>query len=218
MAETINEKKDGVIKRLTGNSLVMWLLTGVLVIGAGAGIVYWAVSSQYVYTDNAVVEADVTDLTPSVGGILNAVSVNVGDIVPANTVVAQVGNQLLKTKTVSQIVDTDTAIGSSVAPGTPVVKVVDPSQLRVVARVDEDKGLADIKVGDQTVFTVDAFGSEKFQGIVDEISPTARQGDIVFNISDKRQINQFDVKIRFDTTKYPQLKNGMSAKVWIYKQ
>jgi len=66
-------------------------------------------------------------------------------------------------------------------------------------------------------FTVDAFGSRKFQGIVDEISPTARQEDIVFNISDKRQTNQFDVKIRFDVSAYPEIKNGMSAKVWIYQ-
>lgn len=86
-----------------------------------------------------------------------------------------------------------------------------------MASIDEDKGLSEIKLGDQVVFTVDAFGSQKFQGIVDEISPTAKQEDVVFNISDKRQINQFDVKIRFDVNAYPQLKNGMSAKVWIYK-
>lgn len=217
MAEQNNKQKDGAWKRLTSNPWVVWMLLGVIVLGGGFGIVYWAVSSQYVYTDNAVIEAPVTDITPSMAGVLNQVEVNVGDIVPANTVVAQIGNQLLKTKTLSVIVDTDTAIGSTVAPGTSVVQVVDPTQLRVTAKVDEDKGLADIKIGDQVSFTVDAFGSKQYQGVVDEISPTARQGDVVFNISDKRQINQFDVKIRFDTSKYPELKNGMSARVWIYK-
>ena len=95
--------------------------------------------------------------------------------------------------------------------------MVDPSQLRVVAHVDEDKGLSDIMPGDQATFTVDAFGSKKFTGVVDDVSPTARQQDIVFNISDARQTDQFDVSIRFDTAAYPELKNGMSAKVWIYK-
>ena len=40
-----------------------------------------------------------------------------------------------------------------------------------------------------------AFGSKEFSGIVDEISPTARTGDIVFSISSKREINEFNVKI-----------------------
>jgi PAS domain-containing protein len=88
--------------------------------------------------------------------------------------------------------------------------------LRVVAQVEEDKGLANIKVGQRVAFTVDVFGSKKFEGVVDEVSPTSRQGDVVFNISSQRQVNEFNVKIRFDVSKYPELKNGMSAKAWIY--
>jgi len=45
----------------------------------------------------------------------------------------------------------------------------------------------------------------------------SREGDVVFNISDKREVKQFDVKVRFDISKYPELKNGMSAKMWIKK-
>jgi hypothetical protein len=87
----------------------------------------------------------------------------------------------------------------------------------VVGQVQEDKGLSQIKVGQSAIFTVDAFGSKQYSGIVDEISPTYNQGDIVFNISGARQEMNFDVKIRFDETQYPELKNGMSAKLWIYK-
>jgi len=67
-------------------------------------------------------------------------------------------------------------------------------------------------------FTVDAFGSKKFFGIVDEISPISDQSGIVFNISDKREVKQFDIKVRFDIKAYPQLKEGMSAKIIIYKK
>jgi len=63
-----------------------------------------------------------------------------------------------------------------------------------------------------------AFGSKKYYGVVDEVSLTPHSGDIVFNISDKRQVNQFDVKIRYNIKQYPELKNGMSAKVWIYTE
>ena len=211
------KKEESAFKRLTRNVWVTSLLLAVIILGAAGAIVYFKISSESIYSDNATVSAPVTNLTPTVPGILNNVFVNVGDEVAANTVVAQVGNELLKTKTASEVVNTDTALGTTIAPGTSVVEVVNPDDLRIVAHIDEDKGLADIHVGQQTNFTVDVFGSRKFQGIVDEISPTARQGDVVFSISDKRPTNQFDVKIRFDTTAYPELKNGMSAKVWIYK-
>jgi len=77
--------------------------------------------------------------------------------------------------------------------------------------------LSDIKVGQSAIFTVDAFGSKQYSGIVDQINPTSDTGDIVFNISGTRQEMNFDVKVRFDVNQYPELKNGMSAKLWIYK-
>ncbi len=192
-------------------------LLAVFVLGGTAGISYYFISMGRVYTDKADVEAAVTTISPSAAGILEKVYVNVGDTVGPDTVVARVGNELLKTTTSCIITNTDTAIGTTVTPSTPVVQVINPDDLRVVAHIDENNGLSSIKVGQQATFTLDAFGSRTFQGVVDEISPTARQTDIVFNISDKRQINQFNVKIRFDVHKYPEIKNGMSAQVWIYQ-
>ncbi len=217
--QILNEikKEESMITKLTKNIWVTSMLLGIIIIGTVCGVVYWKISGESVYTDNASISAPVTNLTPSISGKLNNIFVNVGDELQPNTVVAQVGNELLKTKTASEVVTTNTALGTTITPGTSVVSVVNPLDLRVVAHIDETKGLSDVHIGQQVDFTVDAFGSTKFHGIVDEISPTARQGDIVFNISDKRQTNQFDVKIRFDTTEYSQLKNGMSAKVWIFK-
>ena len=205
------------MKKLTENVWVMTGLLTVIVVGGVAGLAYWYVSQGRVYTDKAIVGATITSISPSSPGLLQEVYVNGGDIVGPNTVVARVGNELLKTTASSIITDTNGAIGTMIAPGTPVVKVVNPDDLRVVAHIDEDKGLSNIKLGNQVIFTLDAFGGRSFQGIVDEISQSARQDDVVFNISDKRQINQFDVKIRFDVNAYPEIKNGMSAKVWIYQ-
>jgi len=205
------------MKKLFENVWVTASLLGVIIIGGTAGLTYYFVTSGRIYTDKASVTAAVTSISPSAPGTLEEIYVNVGDIVGPDTVVARVGNELLKTSAMSVITDTDTAIGTIVSPQIAVVKVVNPEDLRVVAHIDEDKGLSSIKLGQQALFTIDAFGSRSFQGIVDEISPTARQGDVVFNISDKRQTNQFDIKIRFDVATYPQIKNGMSAKVWIYQ-
>ena len=211
------KKEETILKRLTKNVWVTSLLVIFVMTALVGGAIYWKVSSGRVYTDKAEISATITTLSPTVAGPLQEVFVQRGDHVPANTVVARIGNELIKTKTDSIITDVQNAIGTVVAPGQAIVSVINPDDLRAVAHIDEDKGLSDIKIGQQAIFTVDAFGSQKFQGVVDEISPSARNNDIVFSISDKRETRVFDVKIRFDTTEYPQLQNGMSAKVWIYK-
>ncbi len=191
----------------------------VVVVGGGiAAFAYIGVSGKSVYIDKATISAPEAQLAPTVSGNLMHTYVAVGDVIAPNTVVAQVGVELIKSTAGGLVIDARTDIGTLIDPGTPVVTTIDPAALRVVGQVQEDKGLTDIKVGDTATFTVDAFGSQKFQGIVDEISPTSNAGDVVFTVSDNRQEQDFDVKVRFDTTQYPQLKNGMSAKIWVYKQ
>ena len=103
-------------------------------------------------------------------------------------------------------------------PSDAIVTTIDPSALRVVGQLDENKGLTRIKVGDPVSFTVDAFGGQQFTGVVDEIAPTANATSVVFNISNSRETQQFDIKARFDTSAYPELKNGMSARMKIFVQ
>ncbi len=189
-----------------------------LLIGGGA---YWYVSSKTVYIDQSVISAPVTDLSPSSPGVLEQVFVNVGDIVTVGEPIARVGDQIVEAQTKGEIVSVNNNIGAFINPaaeqGT-VASMVDPSQLRVVGHLDENKGLSQVKVGDPVIFTVDAFGGKTFKGVVDEISPTSRSSAVVFSISNQRPTNEFDVKVRFSTTAYPELKNGMSARIWIYKQ
>ena len=129
---------------------------------------------------------------------------------------ALVGTEVVKSKIAGLIVSTSDTLGAPVAPGTNVVTMIDPSQLRVVGQIDENKGLAQIQVGDPVTFTVDAFGGKTFSAVVDEVAPTANASGIVFNISSQRQTQQFDVKARFDVNAYPLLKNGMSARMNVY--
>ncbi len=199
------------------NKIILLIAIAVIVLGSIAGYIYWAVSSSNVYVENSTVSAPVINEVPAVGGILQEVFVNTGDIVQMSAPIARVGNELLKAQSAGQIMSISTDVGASYGPGKTVATMINPEDLRVVGQVQEDKGLKFIKVGQTAVFTVDAFGSKKYSGIVDEISPTSNAGDIVFNISNARQENDFDVKVRFDATQYPELKNGMSAKLWIYK-
>ncbi len=180
-------------------------------------IVYLCMSQSRIYVEKSTISAQTIDLSSKNGGILEKIMVNPGDEVDEDAPVAQVGQEIIKAKEAGIIIKTNDDPGKTFSPGEAVVTMVQPEDLRVVAQTEEDKGLKDIKVGQRAIFTVDAFGSKKFEGVVDEVSPSARQGDVVFNISSQREVSEFNVKIRFDVDKYPQLKNGMSAKAWIFK-
>ena len=179
---------------------------------------YLYLASSRINIENCFVEAPIVALSPKNGGTLEKIYVNEGDTVQENQVVAEVGQELVKTTDAGIIVKADNSIGNFFAPGSPVVSMIKPTDLEVVAQVDEDKGLTDIQVGQAAFFTVDAYGAKQYQGIVDEVAPSSRQSDVVFNISSQRQVKQFNVKIRFDSSRYPELKNGMSAKAWIFKK
>ncbi len=209
-----SEKKSRVDIRTIGVAAAIVFLIG----GGIATWAYLAVQSKVVAIDTSSISAPLVAISPSKPDILRDVYVNVGDTVPPNTVVAQVGTELLKSTAGGLVVTVNNNIGKQVGPQDTVVETVDPTQLRVVGKLDEDKGLSLIKVGDPVRFTVDAFGGKQYTGVVDEIAPTANASGVVFNISDSRQTQQFNVKVRFDTTALAELKNGMSARMWVYVQ
>ena len=191
----------------------------VVVIGGGiAAVAYYAASAHSISIDQTHISAPTIDLSPTAGGVLRSLNVTAGQVVPPNTVVAQVGVELIKSTQGGLVLSTMGGIGDQVPAGQTVVEMIDPAALRVVGQLDENKGLNRVKVGDPVTFTVDAFGGQQFEGVVDEIAPTSNQSGIVFNISDQRQVQQFDIKARFDTAQYPQIKNGMSARMTIYVQ
>lgn len=194
---------------------ILVIVLFVVALGGGIGA-YLLVTNQSVYIENSTIEAPEIDLAPITAGILENMYVKAGDNVTANEVVARVGNELIQTKITGIVTKADATIGQQYNAGQTVVAMVDPSALRVVGQIEENKGLSRIAVGQYAIFTADAYGSEKFSGAVDEISPEAQSSDVVFQISDKREEQIFDVKVRFDTSVYPQLKNGMSAKLWVY--
>ncbi len=190
-------------------------ILSLLILIVAGGFIYWRMYQGRISIDTASIEAPEIDLAPSTGDILEEVYVREGDTVPANMVVARVGNELLKSKVAGLIVSVPKNVGADVRSGETVVAMIDPSALRVVGRIDEDKGLKNVTVGDTVVFTVDAFGGKKYSAVVDEVAPASRNSGVVFNISDKREVKQFDIKARFDTNAYPELKNGMSARMYI---
>ena len=203
-------KKNG---RSSATFKILGAVIALAVIGGG---IYWYVSSQSVYIDQSVIQAPVIDLSPTASGPLQAVFVNVGDLVTANQPVARVGDEVVESKTSGEIVSVDKNIGELENPGQSVVAtMVDPTQLRVVGHLDENKGLDKVQVGDVAKFTVDTFASKTYYGVVDEVGQTS-QVSVTSNIFNQRPVNEFNVYVRFDPAQYPELKDGMSARIWVY--
>jgi multidrug resistance efflux pump len=212
------KKEEVEIQSIKKKQLLLSTILGLTIVCLVVGGAYYLMASKRIYVEKAQISAPEITLSPqTAGGQLQEVFADVGDVLPANTGIARVGNEIIKTKIDGLIISLEKNIGTTFNRGQAVAKMIDPKELRVVGRVEEDKGLTNISVGQNAIFTVDAYGSKEFSGIVDEISPTARTGDIVFSISSKRAVSEFNVKVRFDTDKYPELTNGMSAKIWIYR-
>lgn len=216
-----NNNSQKTVNRSSGENslrrLMIIILVLFVILGTAVGLIYLSVISKRVYVDKAEIDAPQINLSSLNGGILEELDVKEGDQISANVVVAKVGNELIKSKDAGLVISRQNNIGQYFSPGQTITEMIKPNDLRVVGRLEEDKGLNEVKVGQRVIFEVDAFGSKQYEGIIDEVSPTSRPSDVVFNISDQRQENEFNIKARFNLSQYPDLKNGMSAKMWIYK-
>lgn len=198
-------------------TIMVMVLIAFAIVSAVVGYVYLDVISKRVYVENSLIEATQIPLAPKTGGVLEMLYVQAGDSIQADEIVAKVGEELVRAKDTGLVVSVQDQIGTFFNPGETVVTMIKPQDIRVDGSLEEDKGLNEVRVGQRVVFTVDAFSSKQYEGIVDEISPTSQPSQVIFNISNTRQENNFDVKVRFNISQYPELLNGMSAKMWIYK-
>ena len=210
----MNEQQNKVT--LLSNPITQSIIGIVLVFVALGGFIFWQNTHGTIFIENAQINAPIINLSGISAGTLNALYVKEGDIVDANTPVALIGTNVVATKVNGKIISVAKNIGAYFVPGTAVVSMIHPDDMNVVGAIDETKGLEKIKVGQKATFTVDAFGGKTYVGVVDSVGETADSTGVVFSISDKRPVRQFDVKVRFDVTKYPELKNGMSAKITVY--
>jgi len=177
---------------------------------------YWLSVRDTVFIENSYLDAPVANISPTTPGMLNALYVKEGDKIAPDTQVALVGSDILYAKSGGIVASAPEVLGSYYAPGQTVVSVVDDSQMKVVGSIDETKGLKDIVAGERATFTVDAYPGKTYEGVVDEVDPVSEDTGVTFSISDERPVKKFDVKVRFDDSKYPELKSGMSAKITVY--
>lgn len=190
----------------------------IIIILIVSGILFYKSISSYVSIENGTIQAPIISITPETSGILNEVYVKVGDNVTEGQSLARVGSEILTSKINGVIIYTSNTPGQFFTYANPVIKMIDPEELRIVGTIKENAGLTKISVSDTATFTLDAFPGNEYVGIVEEISETAKDSSVVFSISDKREIKEFTIKIKYDTSLYKEFKNSMSAKIKVYNK
>lgn len=205
-----------IISKLKNRKVIRTLVAFVLIVIIVAGFYFLETKTGRVLIDNAQVEAPIISVSPITGGRLLEIDVEEGKPVKKGDIIAIVGSETIRSTTDGLVIMANNQVGGSLTPQNPVAQLIDTSQIRVVGTIDENKGLDELQVGQVSSFTIDAYPGKTFWGYVDQISPTAKQTQLAFSISSERPTQQFQAYIRFPASKYPQLKNGMSAKLTIF--
>ncbi len=205
-----------IIERLRKQGVLKVLIAGtILAVLAGVFIVYQLLRDR-IAIDDSIVVSPIISISPSSPGKIFSINVHDGEKVNEGQIMAIVGTNSLISYKNGIVVSTDNEIGSIATAQTPVVQMINLSDMRIAGTIDENKGLDKIKIGQAVSFTVDALHGKTFWGYVDEISPTAKQTQLQFSVSSERPTQQFIVYANFNAYKYPQILNGMSAKMTVY--
>lgn len=189
------------------------VIVAVLLIG---GFIAYQLLKGRVSIEDSLIQAPIVTISPETPGKITDLKVYEGENVKKGDALAIVGTSSLNAFQDGVVVSVDNAIGSIASAQTAVVQMVNLSDMRVAGTIDENKGLDKLKIGQTISFTVDALPGQTFWGYIDEISPTAKQTQLQFSVSSERPTQQFIVYARFDAYKYPQIKNGMSAKMTVF--
>lgn len=207
----IESKKEGMFSKPWAQSV----LALVIIFGMLGTFVYWLSIKNIVYVENSYLNAPVTNVSATAAGTLNEIYIKEGDSIVANQAVALVGSQIVYSKESGLVTSAPKVIGDYYNPGQTIVSIVVNSKMRVVGSLEENKGLENVVSGQRVTFVVDAFPGKTYEGTVDDVSPVSNDTGVVFSISDKRPIKKFNIYVNFNTNAYPELKSGMSAKLYI---
>lgn len=197
---------------------VVWrtLLIIFVVALAMGGYVYYEKNRDRIFIDMSLVSAQIVTIAPALPEKLIEQDVYEGKMIKKGDPIAKTDSQTLLAETDGLIIMANNQIGGLVSGQNPIAQIINLTDMRIAGTIDENKGLNQVKVGQVASFTVDALPGREFFGYVDEISPSAKQTQLAFFISSERPTQQFVVYARFDANKYPEIKNGMSAKMTVY--
>lgn len=210
MKKVLSQMKKGKVRK---TAIAIAVLFVIFIAGT---YIYTQHYAGRVFIDKSQIQAPTIIVSPSLPGKVQEISVKEGQAVLSGDTLAVVGSETLRAQTDGLVTSAPDLTGSTVNQATQLIQMIRPVNMRVVGTLDEDKGLNAIKVGQVVSFTVDALPRKTFWGYVDEISPSANTPVFSFSSSTERPTQQFTVYAKFDTSRYPDIKSGMSAKMVVF--
>jgi multidrug resistance efflux pump len=210
------KKIRNLVSKIKNPRILRMLIVTLATILTIGGFLIFEKTRDRIFIENSIISAPIISLSPDAQGKILKLNVYEGEKVKRGDPLALVGTKTLNAYQDGLVVYANNAIGSIANPQTPVVQMINFSDMRVAGTIDENKGLDKIALGQAVSFTVDALPGKIFWGYVDEISPTAKTTQLQFSVSNQRPTQQFVVYAKFNSYAYPQIKNGMSAKMTVY--
>ncbi len=192
------------------------IIAAVIIALSLSGFLFLQFRTGRVFIDDSLVSAPISTVATVSPGKLQEMDVYENEYITKGQPLGVVGGTTLFADTDGLVSMASNQLGSIVSTQNPIAQIIDISNMRIAGTLDENKGLSEIKAGQVASFTVDALPGKTFWGYVDEISPSAKTTQVAFSISSERPTQQFVVYGRFDGKKYPEIKNGMSAKMVVY--
>lgn len=203
-------------KKLRHPKILKRFIAGIGILLLITLVIFYEKRRDRVSIDDSIVQAPIISIAPSNPGKLTELDVYEGETIQKGDLLAIVGTESLHADTNGLIISADNQIGGLTTQQTPLIQMIQPEDLRVAGTIDEDKGLQAIRIGQVASFTIDALPGKTFWGYIDVISPSAKQTQLSFSISTERPTQQFVVYVRYNALSYPEIKNGMSAKITVY--
>jgi EmrB/QacA subfamily drug resistance transporter len=221
-------RKDTPMRRFMRRSVLIptaIILVVVIATGVVGDILY---NNYYFYsTDDAQVTGNIVNVDAMATGILNALTVNVGDVVTSGEVIGYVkiqgsyATETLLAPISGDIVQVPATIGQTVGPGIAIVQVGNSGSVKVTAYVDES-AISNIDLGQFVDIHVDAYSSASLTGHVSQIVGAAAGTFSLLPTQDNSSGNftkvgqRIPVIIVLDNNQGLTLLPGMSVEVTIH--
>ncbi|WP_213652687.1 HlyD family secretion protein [Paenibacillus sp. J23TS9] len=194
--------------------LIIANIIGVLVICffIAAGAYFYYENSNFIKTEDAVVQADMMPLVSPVQGVLTSWNIQDGTDVSDKNIVGGVSDGTkvvpVSSRMNGKIIKNDARVNQLVQAGQVLAQEADMDHMYVVANIKETQ-LKDIKVGQSVDILVDGDSGTKFEGVVKEIgyatnsvfsvlpqqSSTGSYTKVTQKIPVKISINQVSTKV-----------------------
>lgn len=224
--ETPAEVKTGNKKQIMIAVLIALVVTIFGVVGY-----YWFMSSHYVRTDDARVDATLVSISPQIAGKIAEIYVAEGDTVSQGSLIARqvdfslasgtnLDMAVIKSPVTGTVIRKTGNVGETGITGQPIVTVADISSAFIAANIEETE-LHKIRPGQTVDFTVDAFPGVEFTGQVSSIVNATTSTFSLLSSSNTggnytKVVQRIPVKISIKNQQGCKLMPGMNAVVKIH--